>query len=114
MDPLAYRIEPLLAPEFSRIPAVCIPPLRAHTFVHENFSASRQDRFSEREEVSSAGADAPPPTSHPGSTPDLSLDRLRSEGESSAKVPTVPAGRDKGERAPELQPVTVLGMHHAP
>ena len=103
MDPLAFRIEPLLAPEFSRIPAVCIPRLRAHTFVHEHLTASYQDRFTEKEEGFYAGADAPPLTSHPGSIPNPSLDCRMSEGESSARALNVPARRDKGERAAEAR-----------
>lgn len=98
MDPLAYRLEPLLAPEFSRIPAVCIPRLRAHTVVHEHVAASYQGIFTDREEGASAGADAPPHTHHPDSTPSLSLDHQTSDVEpiSSAGAAHVPTGRDKG------------------
>ena len=111
MDPLAYRLEPLLAPEFSRIPAVCIPRLRAHTVVHEHITASYQGILAETEEgVSSAGS---PPTQQPDCPPAFSLDRRLSDGEpfSSTGAACVPTAGDKGTyvcRSMHLS-MTVLG-----
>ena len=79
MDPLAYRIEPLLAQEFSRIPAVCIPRLRAHTVVHEHITASYQGIFPESEKHTSTGPDVPPLTHQPDSAASPSLEQQPSD-----------------------------------
>lgn len=99
MDPLAYRIEPLLAPEFSHIPAVCIPRLRAHTIVHEHITASYQGIFAESEKHTSTGPDVPPLNRQPDSAPSPSLEQQPSDmqpiASSGATQVTTTAG-DKG------------------